>query len=140
MRFANLTRDASPARTDVALMKYLVDTNVVSELVAPAASKCGLYILTSEYRHGYLIYAAGWTTRPFARRMREHIRQYRKGTYTVLDAASLRRGFRKELRHGMWTKKDTNTPQIPIRLTTRWSQPTYVPKTDACLGCQADLE
>jgi hypothetical protein len=64
----------------------------------------GIYLMTAEYRNGYLIYGAGLTRRPMPRRFREHTRKYMTGDYTVLDIAALQKGVRKEIWHGWgWT-------------------------------------
>ena len=60
----------------------------------------GVYIMTFEYKNGYLIYGVGITGRPVPERFREHSRKYRKGEYTVLNAASALRGVRQEVWHG----------------------------------------
>ncbi len=72
----------------------------------------GIYLFTVEYINGYLIYMAGWTMRPFKKRLREHIREYQKGTYTIFETIDLQKGRRTEIWHGMWKKKSTNTPKI----------------------------
>jgi hypothetical protein len=76
---------------------------------SPVANQCGIYVFTINYQDGYLIYLTGWTTRPFKKRFKEHIREYRKGTYTIFNCESFRNGKRDEIWHGMWTKKETNT-------------------------------
>lgn len=81
-------------------------------LKSPATDESGIYLFTVEYCHGYLIYMAGWTTRPFKKRIQEHIRAYRRGTYTIFDTKSLQIGKRVELWHGMWMKKSTNTEEM----------------------------
>lgn len=83
-----------------------------SFLKSPAADQSGIYLFTVEYRNGYLLYMAGWTTRSFKRRLREHIGKYRKGTYTILEPKSLQNGKRVAIWRGMWTKKATNTPEM----------------------------
>ena len=80
-------------------------------LNSPIAEQSGIYLFTIEYQEGYLIYMAGLTTRPFKKRLREHVNTYRKGIYTIFNSESLQNGKRVELWHGMWTKKSTNTPE-----------------------------
>jgi hypothetical protein len=84
------------------------------ELVTKAtiASRSGIYLFTVEYNGCYLIYAAGLTSRSFKIRFLEHMRDYRKGKYTLFDCADLQKGKRTEMWHGMWTKKSTNTPEM----------------------------
>jgi hypothetical protein len=60
----------------------------------------GVYLKTFEYRDGYLIYAAGITTRPVPVRCREHHRNYMNGEYNVSDPLEAERGIRKEIWHG----------------------------------------
>jgi hypothetical protein len=64
----------------------------------------GVYLQTTDYLEGYIIYASGLTRRPFRKRFTEHTRKYLRGDYTVLDIASLRAGIREEIWHGWgWT-------------------------------------
>jgi hypothetical protein len=82
----------------------------------------GIYLFTVEYNNGYLIYMAGWTTRPFKKRLKEHINTYRKGTYTIFDSESLQNGKRVELWHGMWMSKATNTPEMKQLFRSRYQE------------------
>jgi len=86
---------------------------------SPIASKWGIYIFTVIYRDGFLIYLTGWTTRPFKKRFKEHMREYRRGTYTIFNTESLRNGKRDEIWHGMWTKRETNTREIKALFESR---------------------
>lgn len=64
----------------------------------------GVYLLTSVYENGYIIYAAGITRRPIPQRFREHTRKYLSGDYTILDMDAMQHGVRKEIWHGWgWT-------------------------------------
>ena len=66
----------------------------------------GIYLMTAQYRDGYVLYAAGLSRRPIAKRFREHTRKYMSGDYTVLDIAALQQGIRKEIWHGWgWTEE-----------------------------------
>lgn len=76
------------------------------------ALRCGVYLWTVEYCGGYLIYAAGITRRPFAKRFREHTRAYLNGVYTIFDVPSLKNGVRKEIWHGFWFKKSIVEEQL----------------------------
>ncbi|MFI3155938.1 MAG: hypothetical protein QX199_07250 [Methylococcaceae bacterium] len=76
------------------------------------ASKCGIYLWTVEYSDGYLIYAAGITRRPFAKRFQEHTRAYLNGIYTIFDVPSLKNGIRKEIWPGFWFKKKLAEEQV----------------------------
>jgi hypothetical protein len=69
------------------------------------ASSGGVYLWSIEHNAGYLIYLAGFTRRPFAKRFREHTRHYLNGVYTVFDVRSLKQGVRTEIWHGFWSKK-----------------------------------
>jgi hypothetical protein len=60
----------------------------------------GVYLQTFQYRDGYLIYAAGITTRTVPTRYGEHTRKYKNGEYNVLDIASAQQGRRKEIWNG----------------------------------------
>ena len=62
----------------------------------------GVYLFTVEYQKGYLIYAAGLTSRPMPERFSEHTREYLNGVYNVLDIAAMKAGGRKQLWHGFW--------------------------------------
>lgn len=66
-----------------------------------------------------MIYFAGLTTRPFKTRVKEHIKEYRKGTYTIFDTESLLNGKRVEIWHGMWFKKATKTPEMMNKFILR---------------------
>ena len=64
----------------------------------------GVYLMTSEYKTGYIIYAAGITRRPIPTRFREHTMKYLSGDYTILDMSAMKHGVRKEIWHGWgWT-------------------------------------
>lgn len=66
----------------------------------------GIYLMTAQYRNGYVLYAAGLSRRPIPTRFREHTRKYMSGDYTVLDIAALQHGIRKEIWHGWgWTEE-----------------------------------
>lgn len=71
----------------------------------------GVYLLTVDYRQGFLIFAAGITRRSIAARLREHTRKYREGVYNVLDAEALRAGKRLLVWQGYWMK-----PRKPDRV------------------------
>ncbi len=64
----------------------------------------GIYLMTSAYKTGYIIYAAGITRRPIPIRFREHTMKYLSGDYTILDMSVMKLGVRKEIWHGWgWT-------------------------------------
>ena len=70
----------------------------------PIPEHPGVYLMTSEYETGYIIYAAGITRRPVPIRLREHTAKYLSGDYTILEMAAMKRGLRKEIWHGWgWT-------------------------------------
>lgn len=69
------------------------------------SSLCGVYLWTVEYKGGHLIYAAGYTERPFLTRFREHTRAHRDGFFTVFDMEAMQSGQRKEIWHGFFTRK-----------------------------------
>ena len=72
--------------------------------LAPIPSHSGIYLWTVEYLDGYLIYCAGLTRRPFARRLAEHTRSFMLGNYNVLEIGAMQCGIRKEVWHGWgWT-------------------------------------
>jgi hypothetical protein len=77
---------------------------------ATVASSSGIYLWTVEHRDGFLIYAAGITRQSFVKRLRQHTRAYRTGTFTLFDIPSLKQGVRKEIWHGIGfgTKKRTS--------------------------------
>ncbi len=66
----------------------------------PIPKQPGVYLLTVEYRDGYLIYAAGITRRTIPERMREHTRKYMRGEYNILDIDAMQQGVRREIWHG----------------------------------------
>jgi hypothetical protein len=98
---------------------YSLEPGSESLFVARAAREPGVYLFTSRYHHGYLIYFAGITQRPLAQRIKEHIREYRKGTYNILDARRLAAGQRRVIWRGMWTRKETNTPEVRMLFQSR---------------------
>ena len=59
----------------------------------------GVYLFTFKYNDGYLIYGAGHTNST-KRRLKTHVRKYKKGEYTVLDVNSAGNGIRQEIWHG----------------------------------------
>lgn len=69
------------------------------------SSLCGVYLWTVMYKSGHLIYAAGFTTRPFLTRFREHTKAHRDGFFTVFDMEAMQGGLRKEVWHGFFTKE-----------------------------------
>lgn len=69
---------------------------------ALAARKPGIYLWAFEYHNGYLIYGVGLTSQPLAKRIGQHIPNFRSGQYTVLNGLSAQRGVRDEFWHGMW--------------------------------------
>ncbi len=77
---------------------------------AEVTNKPGIYLFTVKYRNGYLIYMAGYTSRPFKTRLREHIREYQKGTYHIFSPKAFRNGKRTpRVWRGLWTRKSSNT-------------------------------
>lgn len=72
----------------------------------------GVYLWTVPYVHGgYIVYLAGITRRPLYRRFGEHARNHQNGIYTLFDMDEMRRGNRKEIWHGFWTKERTLAKQ-----------------------------
>jgi len=45
----------------------------------------GVYLMTFEYRDGFLPYGFGITRRPLRKRFLEHTRKYVTGNYNILD-------------------------------------------------------
>ena len=78
----------------------------------------GVYLMTVEHQHDYLIYAAGLSRRPMPVRFREHTREYMNGIYNVLDITSMKKGIRKEVWHGFWMTKK-RSPQKQKEYETR---------------------
>lgn len=74
----------------------------------------GVYLLTVEYKGGYLIYAAGLTRGPIRKRLREHHRKYLRGDYHVLDIARLERGVRRLIWKG-WSWDDAKRKDFEKR-------------------------
>lgn len=65
----------------------------------PVPDIAGVYLLTFEYKDGYILRGAGHTN-SMKRRFSQHKREYMAGRYTVLDVKSANRGERKEIWHG----------------------------------------
>jgi len=61
----------------------------------------GIYLLTFQFKLGFMIYGAG-ITKSTKRRFREHTLNYKSGKYTVLDVIQAEIGRRVEIWHG-WT-------------------------------------
>ncbi len=59
----------------------------------------GVYLITFEYRNGYILRSAGHTS-SMKRRFSEHRRCYFSGKYTILNVESANNGERLELWHG----------------------------------------
>ena len=59
----------------------------------------GVYLFTIKYNDGYLVYGAG-ITNSTKKRLKTHVRKYKKGEYTVLDINSAEKGIRQEIWHG----------------------------------------
>jgi hypothetical protein len=75
----------------------------------------GVYIWAVEYKKGYLIYAAGITTRPIRQRLLAHGRNYMSGMYFVLDIGAMQTGVRKEVWPGFWTGERSRKKQAEYR-------------------------
>ena len=73
----------------------------------------GLYLFTFEYEAGYLVYFAG-ITNSTSKRLKTHVRKYKKGDYTVLDVDSAGKGIRKEIWHG-WQYAKTHQEEFNER-------------------------
>lgn len=71
------------------------------------AREAGIYLWTVPHERGYLIYAAGQTTRPIVTRLREHSSAHRSGFFTLFDMDELKRGRRVEIWHGSFGGKLT---------------------------------
>lgn len=65
----------------------------------PVPDIAGVYLLTFEYKDGYILRGAGHTN-SMKRRFSQHKRECMAGRYTVLDVKSANRGERKEIWHG----------------------------------------
>ncbi len=72
------------------------------------------YLQTFEYQAGYLIYAAGQTSRPMRKRFLEHTKKYMNGEYNVLDIAPACQGVRTEVWHG-WTYARSHRDEFEAR-------------------------
>jgi hypothetical protein len=70
----------------------------------------GVYIFTFNYKDGYIVRLVG-ESNSFKRRMNQHIREYKKGNYTILDVKSAQKGIRKEIWHG-WSHAKRNPDQF----------------------------
>jgi len=70
----------------------------------------GVYLFTFKFNDGYLLYGAG-ITNSTKRRLKEHIREYKKGNYTILDMKSAKKGIRNEIWHG-WDYAKTHRKEF----------------------------
>jgi hypothetical protein len=69
------------------------------------ANEAGIYLWTVPYERGYLIAAAGQTTRAFVTRLREHPNAHRNGFFTIFDTEALKLPRRVEIWHGSFGGK-----------------------------------
>jgi len=72
----------------------------------PDASLGGVYMLTFEYRDGYLIHFAGITQKSFASRFLDHTKEFLSGVYAILDPEQVMSGLRVERWPGVWYGKE----------------------------------
>jgi hypothetical protein len=64
----------------------------------------GVYLMTFEYRDGFLPYGFGITRRPMRQRFLEHTRKYVSGDYNILDVEAAQQGIRNVVWKGWgWT-------------------------------------
>ncbi len=70
----------------------------------------GVYILSFEYKDGFLLYAVG-ITNSTRKRILTHAREYRKGNYNILDSDCARNGEREEIWHG-WKYAKTHKEEF----------------------------
>jgi hypothetical protein len=74
----------------------------------------GIYLLTAPYKDGFVIYAAGMTTRPIPKRLREHTLKYRSGDYNILNVEQMSSGARSiEWKGWQWT--DEKRAEFQVR-------------------------
>ncbi|MEN9434728.1 MAG: hypothetical protein RLZZ422_2317 [Pseudomonadota bacterium] len=73
-------------------------------------NNAGIYLFTFDYGDGYIIRSVG-ESNSFKRRMTEHIREYKKGNYTVLNVKAAQIGIRQEIWHG-WSYAKMNPEQF----------------------------
>ena len=66
----------------------------------------GIYLMTAPWNHGFVVWSAGITSRPFAQRFWEHTKEFMSGAYNILDADELVQCRRVQLWHGLWYRKD----------------------------------
>lgn len=59
----------------------------------------GVYLFCFEFEDGYLLYGAG-ISKSIRKRMLAHIREYKKGNYTVFNTDNAKKGIRDEIWHG----------------------------------------
>ncbi|SET11654.1 hypothetical protein [Anaerobranca gottschalkii] len=65
----------------------------------PVPNIAGVYLITFEYKDGYILRSVG-VTNSMKRRFLEHEREFKKGNYTILDVEYAKMGIRKEIWHG----------------------------------------
>lgn len=72
----------------------------------PLPAHPGIYLFTVESNTGYLVCSPGLTQRPIRQRMSEHVQNFLKGNYNILDVDALRRSQRVEVWHGWsWSEE-----------------------------------
>ena len=70
----------------------------VSQL-QPVPDRAAVYLFTFEYVDGFIVRSVG-VTNSLKRRLAEHTRNFKNGSYTVLDVYAAKNGVRKEWWHG----------------------------------------
>lgn len=71
----------------------------------PLPDIAGVYLLTFEYKDGYILRSVG-VTNSMKRRFAQHTREYLAGNYTILDVDYAKVGIRKEIWHGWGYAKE----------------------------------
>jgi len=76
---------------------------------APEGRVGGLYLWTVAVSDGELVYYVGETSRSFAQRHREHLKEHLAGTYHVYDPTAFRQGKKIELWSGQYDPRSRPT-------------------------------
>ena len=97
----NRIRDASSIESEDLIWRgpfSWIGYEEINEL-PPLPSISGVYLFTFENDNGYLTRLVG-VTNSMRRRFRQHTREFFKGSYTVLNVESAKKGIREEVWHG----------------------------------------
>jgi hypothetical protein len=81
---------------------YWINEANKSIFQSPIADEIGIYLWGIPHENGYLTYNVGETGKSFSQRLKQHLREYLRGNYTIYDSKLWKKGAQKLLWEGMW--------------------------------------